>query len=137
MRREPHEVLGLPKNATEEEIKRAYKRRASELHPDRVPGKRAEWDELQQAYRLLTKGEEPKRSIESDQFVVNLTAKIEPALQEAIGYGAAYANERLGKMVGGGLLGRWVQVIGKSVIGESQELLREAVAEGVRRARET
>jgi len=137
MPRDPHEVLGIPKGATEDVIKRAYKRRATELHPDRVPGRRAEWDELQQAYRFLTKGEEPQLRIETEQFVMNITAKIEPALHDAVNFGATYATEKLGKIGGGGWLGRCVQSVGKVVVDESQQWLKGAISEGVRRARET
>lgn len=53
MARDPRDVLGVSKDASEEEIKRAYKRRAADCHPDRG-GSRHSWDELQRAYFLLT-----------------------------------------------------------------------------------
>jgi len=49
----PYEVLGVPANASEEEIKKAYRKQAMSSHPDRGgdPGK---FKEVQEAYEVLT-----------------------------------------------------------------------------------
>ncbi|MCC6048845.1 MAG: DnaJ domain-containing protein, partial [Thermodesulfobacterium sp.] len=48
-------ILGVPRNATQEEIKRAYRRLALKYHPDRNPGnKEAEekFKEISEAYQV-------------------------------------------------------------------------------------
>jgi hypothetical protein len=48
----PHEILGIHANATKEEIKIAYRRRALETHPDKG-GKPGEFEAVANAYRVL------------------------------------------------------------------------------------
>lgn len=53
----PYEVLGVSRNASEEEIKKAYRNLAKTYHPDRCPGdEEAErkFKEIQSAYDILT-----------------------------------------------------------------------------------
>ncbi len=62
-KRDYYEILGVPRNATQEEIKRAYRRLALKYHPDRNPGdKEAEekFKEAAEAYSVL--GDPQKRA---------------------------------------------------------------------------
>ncbi len=55
-KRDPYEVLGVPRDADLEAIKRAYRQQAMRYHPDRNPGDAAaeeRFKELSEAYALL------------------------------------------------------------------------------------
>ena len=67
-KRDYYEVLGVSKNASEDEIKRAYKKLARKYHPDMNPGdKEAEekFKEVNEAYEVLSDSDKKARY---DQF---------------------------------------------------------------------
>ena len=67
-KRDYYEVLGVSKNASEDEIKKAYKKMAIKYHPDRNPGdKEAEekFKEAAEAYDVLR---DPQKRARYDQF---------------------------------------------------------------------
>ncbi|MBI2258687.1 MAG: molecular chaperone DnaJ [Flavobacteriia bacterium] len=63
-KRDYYEVLGLAKNASESEIKKAYRKLALQYHPDKNPGDKAseeKFKEAAEAYEVLSNTEKRQR----------------------------------------------------------------------------
>ena len=68
MPRDYYEILSVPQNATQEEIKKAYRKLAFQYHPDRNKGNKAKeekFKEASEAYQVLG---DPKKRQEYDRF---------------------------------------------------------------------
>jgi len=67
MAKDFYEILGVPKTASEAEIKRAYRKSALQWHPDRNkdPSANEKFKEINKAYEVLS---DPKKKEAYDQF---------------------------------------------------------------------
>ncbi|MBQ8896000.1 MAG: molecular chaperone DnaJ [Clostridia bacterium] len=67
-KRDCYEILGISKSATEEEIKKAFRRKAKEFHPDANPGDKVaeeKFKEVNEAYSILS---DPDKKARYDQY---------------------------------------------------------------------
>jgi molecular chaperone DnaJ len=68
-KRDYYEILGVSRNATQEEIKKAYRRLARQYHPDANPDKKEEaaekFREITEAYAVLS---DPEKRAQYDRF---------------------------------------------------------------------
>jgi curved DNA-binding protein len=69
MAKDYYQILGVPRNATDEQIKKAYRRLAMQYHPDRNPGKEQwaneKFKEINEAFGVLG---DPEKKKQYDQF---------------------------------------------------------------------
>jgi len=64
MSKDYYKILGLPKNASADEIKRAYRKLAHEFHPDKG-GDAEKFKEINEAYQILS---DPQKRSQYDRF---------------------------------------------------------------------
>jgi len=64
-KRDYYEVLGVGKDASADEIKKAFRRKAIELHPDKQSGDEVKFKEVNEAYEVL---KDPSKKQRYDQF---------------------------------------------------------------------
>ncbi|MFH1188032.1 MAG: molecular chaperone DnaJ [bacterium] len=84
MSKDYYKILGIEKGASQDEVKKAYRKKAHQHHPDKGGGDEARFKEINEAYQVL--GNEQKRK-QYDQF------------------GSAFENMGGGEAGGGGFRG--------------------------------
>lgn len=89
----PYEVLGVAPDAKVDEIRRAYRSRAMECHPDREGGDETEFKKLQEAYDILLDEErraffDEHGAIELDPFEFKVRGAITGGVLKAVKEGA-------------------------------------------------
>ena len=119
---DPYSVLGVSRDASEEEIKRAYRRLAKKYHPDLNPGDpeaARKMNEINAAYEQITKERSGRSSASSGG---------------SAGYGSSYGGSGYGSSYGGyggAGYGGYGQQYGRSASGSSVlDQVRIAIATG-------
>lgn len=85
MSKDYYNILGVDKNAGQEDIKKAFKKLAHKYHPDKKDGDEAKFKEINEAYNVL--GDEQKRK-QYDQFGATFNQQ-QQAGQSGQGFGGA------------------------------------------------
>ena len=99
-KRDFYEILDVPKSASADEIKKAYRKKAIQYHPDKNKGDKESEDkfkEAAEAYEVLS--DENKRA-RYDQFG-------HAGMSGAAGAGGGFGGFGGGRSGGGGAGGRW------------------------------
>jgi molecular chaperone DnaJ len=136
-KRDYYETLGVPKNASEEEIKKAYRKLAMKHHPDRNQGDaskdaEAKFKDAKEAYEMLS---DPQKRAAYDQYG---HAGVDPNMRggpgaEGFGGFAEAFGDIFGDVFGGARGGR--QASGRQVfrggdLSYAMEITLEEAAEG-------
>jgi molecular chaperone DnaJ len=83
-----YELLELPRDATAEDIKRAYRRKAREHHPD-AGGEEETFKQVTHAYQVLA---DPERRARYDRFGDDGTPSTRGAGQDPFGFGTGFGG---------------------------------------------
>ncbi|WP_337843877.1 DnaJ C-terminal domain-containing protein [Thermus sp.] len=98
-------ILGVPRNATQEEIKRAYKRLARQYHPDvnKSPEAEEKFKEINEAYAVLSDPE--KRKIYDTYGTTQAPPPPPPGGYDFSGFDVEDFSDFFQELFGGGLFG--------------------------------
>ncbi|GAA6755896.1 molecular chaperone DnaJ2 [Thermus thalpophilus] len=125
-------ILGVPKNATQEEIKRAYKRLARQYHPDvnKSPEAEERFKEINEAYAVLSDPE--KRKLYDTYGTATPPPPPPPGGYDFSGFDVEDFSDFFQELFGGGLFGRRGRRRGRDVRAELPLTLEEAFHGGER-----
>ncbi|TEW53614.1 molecular chaperone DnaJ [Psychromonas sp. RZ22] len=128
-KRDCYEVLGLSRDATEKEVKKAYKRLAMKYHPDRTKGDDAleeKFKEVKEAYEILS---DPQKKAAFDQYGhdgVNQQSQGGHG-----GFGGGGFDDIFGDIFGGGRRGGGQRAQQGSDLRYNMELTLEEAVKGI------
>ena len=66
-----YSTLGVQRNATPDEIKKAYRKLAGQHHPDKEGGDKLKFQEIQKAYEILGDDRKDKEKEFKDLWIAN------------------------------------------------------------------
>jgi len=89
MSKDYYKILGVNKNATEEEIKKAFRKLAHEHHPDKKGGNEARFKEISEAYAVLS---DKQKRAQYDAF----GSSVSNGFGGAQGFSGFHANQGFG-----------------------------------------
>ena len=92
MSKDPYTILGVNKNTSAEEIKKAYRKLAHQHHPDKKGGNEAKFKEINEAYQTLS---DPDKKTRYDTYG-------HAGAQNGFGGGAQYQDFDFSSFGGGG-----------------------------------
>ena len=78
---DPYEALGVSKNASDDEIKKAYRKIAKECHPDIKPGDKAAEDKFKAAAAAFDLLKDPETRARYDRGEIDATGAERPERQ--------------------------------------------------------
>ena len=137
-KRDYYETLGVPKNASEEEIKKAYRKLAMKHHPDRNSGdsakeSEARFKEVKEAYEMLSDGQKRAAYDQYGHAGVDPNMRGGPGAEGFGGFAEAFGDIFGDVFGGGGGRGRSAggrQVFRGSDLSYAMEVTLEEAAEG-------
>jgi molecular chaperone DnaJ len=135
-KRDFYEVLGVPKNASDDEIKKAYRKLAMKYHPDRNQGDAAKgaeekFKEAKEAYEMLS---DQQKKAAYDQYGhagvdPNMRGPGGPGAEGFAGFGEAF-GDIFGDIFGGQRRGGGRQVYRGADLSYAMEISLEEAASG-------